>query len=321
MAYLPCGFICPANPAVVGKNFKGFVNLNFFIISRKTKPKVRLCHLLFSLSLYIGVSGQVTVQPVAARYLSLGAYSTQFNDVFGANTNAAALGGLTNGGIGVYGERRFNLEQLNMYSLSAALPTGGGTFGLQGNYYGFSQSNQTMLSLAYGRKIVETVEIGASFHYHTISQAGIYGSSSAITGSLGMLFHLGEKITAGVNAYNPFGAGWSKGGGERLPARYTFGMGFDASEKFFVAAELEKEESQPVNVNLGLHYQMIDQLFVRGGISTQTSAYYAGLGLQLSGFRLDLAMSFHQQLGVSPGLLLLYHFGKNKVENQQLSAK
>jgi hypothetical protein len=262
------------------------------------------------------VFGQVTVQPVAARYLSLGAYSNQFNDVFGAKANAASLSTLKQGGIGVYGERRFNLEQLNMYSLSAALPTSSGTFGLQGNYFGFSQSNQTQLSLAYGRKIVETVEIGAAFHYHTISQAGIYGSSSAITGSLGMLLHLSPKITAGLNAYNPFRASWSKGEEERLPSRYTFGMGYDASEKFFVTGELEKEENQPVNVNLGIHYQLIDQLFIRGGISSQTSSYFAGLGLQLSGFRLDVATSFHPQLGVSPGVLLLYNFGKKKEENE-----
>jgi hypothetical protein len=277
---------------------------------------VRFPCFLISLFGVLPVFGQVAVQPVAARYLSLGAYSNQFNDVFGANANAASLSTLKQAGIGVYGERRFNLEQLNMYNLAAALPTGSGTFGLQGTYFGFSQSNQTRLSLAYGRKIVETVEIGASFHYHAISQAGIYGNSSAITGSLGMLLHLSPKITAGLNAYNPFRATWSKGDGERLPSRYTFGMGYDASEKFFVTGELEKEENLPVNVNLGIHYQLIEQLFIRGGISTQTSSYYAGLGLQLSGFRLDVATSFHPQLGVSPGVLLLYNFGKKKEENE-----
>ncbi len=262
------------------------------------------------------VMGQVTVQPVAAKYLSLGSYSNRFNDVFGAKANPAALSTLKQAGIGVYGERRFNLEQLNMYSLSAALPTASGNFGVQGNYLGFSQSNQTQLSLGYGRKIVETVEIGAAFHYHAISQAGIYGGSSAITGSLGMLMHLSPKITAGLNAYNPFRASWNKGEGERLPSRYTFGMGYDASDKFFATAELEKEEGQTVNVNLGIHYQLIEQLFIRGGIASQTSSYFAGLGLQLSGFRLDVATSFHPQLGVSPGVLLLYNFGKKEEENQ-----
>jgi hypothetical protein len=131
-----------------------------------------------------------------------------------------------------------------------------------------------------------------------------------------MLLHLSPKITAGLNAYNPFRASWSKAQEERLPSRYTFGLGYDASDKFFVTGELEKEESQPVNVNLGIHYQLIEQLFIRGGISSLTSSYFAGLGLQLSDFRLDVATSFHPQLGVSPGVLLLYNFGKKKEENQ-----
>jgi hypothetical protein len=261
---------------------------------------------------------QVAVQPIAAKYLSLGSYSNQFNDVFGAKANAASLSTLKQSGVGVYGERRFMLEELNMYSMSAALRTHSGTFGLSGSYFGFAESNQTQLSLSYGRKIAQTIDIGASFHYHAISQAGIYGNSSAITGSLSMLLHLSEKITAGFNVYNPFRAQWSKTTDEeRLPSRYTFGLGYDASEKFYMTAELEKEEGQEVNVNLALHYQFIPQLFIRGGIASLTSSYFAGLGIQLSDFRVDLATSVHPQLGVTPGVVLLYSFGKKKEEDEK----
>lgn len=264
------------------------------------------------------VRAQVAVQPVAARYLNLGAYSSNFNDVFGARANAAALSRIKQNGAGVYGEKRFMLEHLNMYSLSAALRTGSGTFGLGGSYFGFSQSNQTQLSLSYGRKVTSTIDVGASFHYHAISQAGIYGNSSAITGSAGALLHLSEKITAGLHVYNPFRARWSKTtDAERLPSRYTFGIGYDASDRFYISAELEKEEGQEVNVNLALHYQIIPQLFIRGGITSVTSSYFAGLGIQLATFRLDLATSFHPQLGVSPGVVLLYSFGQKKEDGEK----
>jgi hemolysin activation/secretion protein len=202
-----------------------------------------------------------------------------------------------------------------MYSMSSAFRTNSGTFGLNGSYFGFAESNQTQLSLAYGRKVSSTVDVGASFHYHAISQAGIYGNSSAITGSLSMLWHLSEKIMAGFNVYNPFRAQWSKTtDDERLPSRYTFGLGYDASEKFFLTGELEKEEGQEVNVNLAIHYQLIPQVFIRGGIASLTSSYFAGLGIQLSDFRVDFATSFHPQLGVSPGVVLLYQFGKKSEE-------
>ncbi|MCU0389218.1 MAG: hypothetical protein MUE71_11485 [Chitinophagaceae bacterium] len=263
----------------------------------------------------LGLNAQVAVQPASARYLNLGSYSKKFNDVFGARANAASLTGLQQNGIGVYGERRFMLEELSMYNMATAFRTQSGSFGLSGSYFGFSESNQTQLSLSYGRKVSKTIDIGASFHYHNISQAGIYGNSSAITGSLSMLMHLSEKITAGFNVYNPFRAQWSKtSDDERLPSRYTFGLGYDASDKFYLAAELEKEEGLEVNVNLSLHYQIMQQLFVRGGIASLTSSYFAGLGLMLADFRIDFASSFHPQLGVSPGVVLLYSFGKKKDE-------
>ncbi len=285
----------------------------YALFSPQTETAVRFLGLLSALLGFITVTGQVSVQPIAARYLPLGAYSNKFNDVFGARANAASLSTLKKGGIGVYGEKRYGVENLNMYAMSAALQTNSGNFGVYGSYFGFSQSNQAQLSLAYGRKITQAIDIGASFHYHTINQSGIYGSSSAITGSLSMLLHLSEKITAGFNIYNPFRASWSKvADDERLPARYTFGMGYDASDKFYLTAELEKEESQPLNVNVAMHYQFIPQLFVRGGVASQTSSYFAGLGMVFSDFRLDLATSFHPQLGVSPGVVLMYQFGKNK---------
>lgn len=285
----------------------------YALFSPQTGTAVRFLGLLSALLGFITVTGQVSVQPIAARYLPLGAYSNKFNDVFGARANAASLSTLKKGGIGVYGEKRYGVENLNMYAMSAALHTNSGSFGVYGSYFGFSQSNQAQLSLAYGRKITQAIDIGASFHYHTINQSGIYGNSSAITGSLSMLLHLSEKITAGFNIYNPFRASWSKvADDERLPARYTFGMGYDASDKFYLTAELEKEESQPLNVNVAMHYQFIPQLFVRGGVASQTSSYFAGLGMVFSDFRLDLATSFHPQLGVSPGVVLMYQFGKNK---------
>jgi hypothetical protein len=45
---------------------------------------------------------------------------------------------------------------------------------------------------------------------------------------------------------------------------------------------------------------------------------YAGLGLAWNNLRLDISASYHQQLGVSPGLLLIYNFNsKDNTEVKQ----
>lgn len=260
---------------------------------------------------------QTILQPAAARYLALGAYSTHNVDVYATRSNPASLSQLTQASIAIYGEKRFLLEDLNLYTASFALPTKSGTFAFHGTYFGSSLSNQSQMTLAYGRKITDKIDVGASFHYHQISQAGIYGKASAITGSVGFLLHLTDKIHAGLNVYNPIRAAYGRDKLEQLPSQYSFGVGFDASDKLFATTELVKEENQNLNVNVGFQYQFIRQFFIRAGIATQTTNYFLGLGFRLKDFRLDIATSYHPQLGFTPGLLLLYVFGKKAVESKE----
>jgi hypothetical protein len=265
------------------------------------------------------VMSQAVLQPVSARYLAFGAYSSSNVDIYATRTNAASLAQLQQSAVAVYGERRFMLEDLNYYSGSIGIPTKSGTFALHGSYFGFDLSNQTQLSLAYGRKINNKIDIGAAFHYNHLGQAGIYGSASAVTGSVGILLHLTDKIHAGINAYNPIRVAYKKDEAqeERLASQYSFGFGYDASEKLYLSAELVKEEGQNINVNAGFQYQFVKQFFIRAGIATQTTNYFFGLGFRLKDFRMDLSSSYHPQLGWSPGLLLMYHFGKKKTDSPE----
>jgi hypothetical protein len=90
-------------------------------------------------------------------------------------------------------------------------------------------------------------------------------------------------------------------------------LGYDASDKFLVSAEIEKEEDQPVNVNAGMQYKFLTQLLARIGISSATSSAWLGIGFKLKSFRLDLTAGYHPQLGITPGLLLEFNF--NSKEN------
>ncbi len=179
-------------------------------------------------------------------------------------------------------------------------------------YYGFSDYNETQIGLAYGRKLGTKVDIGAQFNYNAIRISG-YGNASAINFEFGTILHLTEKMHTGIHANNPVGGKFGKNEEEKLPSVYTIGLGYDASEKFFFGAEVVKEEDQPVSVNAGLQYKFIQQLHARMGFSSATSTAWIEVGLNLRSFRIDISSNIHQQLGLTPGLLLLFHF--NKKEN------
>ena len=276
------------------------------------------CRFFYWLLLIPGAfaQAQAVTRPIAAPYLSVFSLSKKQVDVLVARNNPAAHANLPQSSAGIYGERRYMLPDLQLFTASAGLNTSSGNWGLHAGYFGFSEQNQMQLSLAYGRKLSKAIDVGGAFHYQTIRQSGIYGNASAITGSIGILFHLSSQLQAGISAFNPFRAKWSKADEERLPSRYSFGLGMDVSDNFFIGADLVKEENLPTEVQVAFHYKMLSKLFVRGGITTLSPSYFASIGLLLKAFRLDIATSYHPQLGVSPGILLMANLGKKQEDNQ-----
>jgi hypothetical protein len=253
------------------------------------------------------IQAQTLRRPLAAPYTSLGAYSLNHVDVFSFTANQASLAQLKNSSVGLYGERRFLLNELNNYTATIGLTTKTGNFGIKANYSGFSDYNETQLGIAYGRKLGSRLDVGAQFNYSGIQIAG-YGNASAISFEAGTIFHVSEKLHAGVHVNNPVGGKFGKEQQEKLTSVYSFGLGYDASSKFFIIAEIEKEEDQPINVNAGFQYKFIPQLLVRAGMSSATSSAWLGVGVTLRSFRFDITSSYHSQLGLTPGLLFIFNF-------------
>ena len=250
-------------------------------------------------------------RPVAAGYIGPGSYSIKHTDVFSFTANAASLAQLQQAAAGVYGERRFLQEGLNNYTAVIGLPTRSGNFGLKAVYAGSTDYNETQIGLAYARKLGNKMDVGAKFNYNGIRISNGYGSASAVSFEAATVLHLTEKLHTGIHINNPVGGKFGKNQQEKLPSVYTIGIGYDASDKFFIGTEIQKEEDLPVNVNASLQYKFLPQLLARAGVSTATSSVWLGIGLQLQNFRVDLTSSYHQQLGLTPGLLLLFNFGSS----------
>ncbi len=274
--------------------------------SLKTKliPKLTFC-------LFICFVNKIYAQSlrynIAMPYIGLGAYTTKQIDPFSFIGNQAALAQVKVGGVGVYGERRFLLAENNVYGISAAIPTKKGNFGVQVNYAGFANFNEQKAGLAYARSLGSKIDIGVQFNYYGYNVPA-YNNASTVNFEAGAIFHISEKFNAGVHVYNPVSAKLGKTGDEKLASAYKLGIGYDASENFYISSEIVKEENQPLNVTSSVQYQFKKQFFVRAGLRSDNSTGFAGAGFLYKKLRIDIASSFHPQLGVSPGLLLIYNF-------------
>ncbi len=256
-----------------------------------------------------GVKAQLLQQSVS--YTSPFAYSLVHRDVFSIQSNQASLAGQEHVAGAVYSERRFGLNELSNYQGLFALPTSSGNFALAVGYAGSGEFNTTKMGLAYARKLGSFVSIGAQFNYNGLAVKG-YGNDGAVSFATGTILHLSTKLHAGIHLNNPAGGRFGRNGLEKLPAIYTIGVGYDVMDNVFIGAELIKEEDKIVCLNTALHYRFIEKLHARVGVTTATHSLYMGIGIKYQQLRLDVTASFHPQLGITPGLLLVVDLKKKE---------
>ncbi|MEO8762863.1 MAG: hypothetical protein ABI416_01190 [Ginsengibacter sp.] len=271
----------------------------------------------YVLSILVLLNTQLGAQslrrPIAASYIGLGAYSMNHIDVFSFSSNQAALAQIKNPCAGVYGETRFLLNATNMYAAVFAFPTKQGNFGIEADYFGFKNYNETQVGLAYARSLGSRLDIGIKFNYYSF-RIPAYQNSSVVNFEIGAIVHLTEKLNAGIHFYNPVGGRLSKTPDEKLSSAYKFGIGYEASDNFIISAEIVKQEDMPVNVNAGVQYNFLNRFFARVGMASENSSPYAGAGVSWNNLRLDVSASYHPQLGLSPGLMLIVNFKSKEVE-------
>lgn len=247
---------------------------------------------------------------LGARSLSMGGYSTTLKDVWSANNNQAGLGFVNTVSGGISFESRFLLKETSYRAGAFVLPTKFGSFGVSVTSFGYQLYNQNKIGLAYGQKLTEKIAMGVQLNYNNVKLNQDYGQKSTFTGAVGIIADLTNELTLGVHVYNPTRTKFAEYVNERLPTIMKLGLDYKFSEKVFIGVETEKEMDEDALVRVGIEYLPIDILYLRAGVSSNPTLSSFGFGLQLKDFKLDLSTSFHQTLGVTPAISIIYSVSK-----------
>jgi len=235
----------------------------------------------------------------ADTYIDLLPYSRWQHSPLAATVNPAALADAHQFSAGIYGERRYLLEELGNYRLALALPAAGSCFGLIAGYAGGGPRQNGTLALAYARSLGRA-QAGLQFGYHSVS-IGSYGRYNFISTTVGLLLPLSQGLRAGFHVVHSAGPP-----GKQPASVFSAGLGYDASKQFFLGLLISKTEDRAVQVQAGFEYMPKPQLSVHAGIDAATTLFYFGVGIVLQQFRLELSAALHPQLGPTPGMALLY---------------
>jgi hypothetical protein len=243
---------------------------------------------------------------IGARSAGMANASVTLYDLWSVHHNQAGLGWLEEFSAGAFYESKFLLNELSVKGGAIAYPTKSGTFGVSIMSFGYSLYSEGKYGLAYGRKLGENVSAGVQVNYLTTRIANDYGNASALSVEAGVQARLSKKLAIGMHLYNPNRAKITDYNNEKIPTVMRLGLDYKFSNKVFTTVEAQKDIDHPAQLKVGIEYHIVEQLYLRAGISSNPFLNTFGFGLKLQKFQVDFATSIHSTLGFTPQMSLTY---------------
>jgi len=237
----------------------------------------------------------------SAKTEALGGVQSVQQHAFSAIENQAGLATLNSVSIGITGQNQYLLEGLNNFALAAALPTNSGTFGLGIQYQGFKTYTEMKAGIAYGRQLLDNLNIGAQIHAYHLNITN-YGSKTMVNFDLGIQAELTNQLLIGAHIKNPIKINVTEDEQLPIPTSITAGIQYSASNKAKVMVEAEKTVNRDALFKAGLHYQFNEDFTLLLGVTTNPAVFSMGVSWQVQSLEIVLGSTYHTVLGYSPVL-------------------
>lgn len=265
--------------------------------------------LLFPLFVFLFSTATAGDNPVVgARSLGMAGCGTALTgDLWNAQNNQAGLAFIKKFQAGAFYESRFLVSDLGMKAFAAAMPTKAGVFGLEvtslglGNLY-----SENKVGVAYAKSLGPKFSASVQLDYFNTHIGENYGSSSTVCGEFGLIAMPAKNLTIGFHMFNPTRSKLNGGLDERLPVVMRLGTVYRFSDNVFLSVEAEKDVDYKPVIRGGLEYRPVPNFYLRAGAASNPGIMAFGFGIVMKKLRLDIASTFHSQLGFSPSVGLQY---------------
>jgi len=245
-----------------------------------------------------------------ARSMAIAGAGITFADHWACFHNQAALGFIKTTSIGVYTENRYNIKELNSGAIALAIPLKKfGSFGL--SYYIFNNSsiyNRQKYSLAYAKLLGKNFSAGVQFDL-LYTHVNNYDNNLSFCGEIGILYRIHPKWEIGVHVFNLTGANYQKYEKEQIPTIMNIGVGWHLSENTLLVVEIENSTYNNITVRGGIEYEVSKKVAFQLGMRSNPWINTFGFSYKAKNLRINIAMEYHQLLGISPGISFDKYFG------------
>jgi hypothetical protein len=151
--------------------------------------------------------------------------------------------------------------------------------------------------------VMDVAMAGANVKYY-MADSGLGDAATGFGFDLGLLVNLGDMFVIGVNAMDLAGSTieWDSGATDVINGLYKAGLAMKlADDKLVLAADVDFDGTSLGDTHVGMEFQVIDELALRGGVVLTNSFqdYYltVGAGINVAGLYVDAAYILEETLG------------------------
>jgi hypothetical protein len=151
--------------------------------------------------------------------------------------------------------------------------------------------------------VMDVAMVGANVKYY-MADSGLGDGASGFGFDLGLLVSLGDMFVIGVNAMDLAGSTieWDSATTDVINGLYKAGLAMKlADDKFVLAADVDFDGTDLGDTHVGVEFQVIDELALRGGVvlTNNFQDYYltVGAGINVAGLYVDAAYILEETLG------------------------
>jgi hypothetical protein len=190
----------------------------------------------------------------------------------------------------------FGIGELSSVGALALLETPLGALGVSGERFGSGLYREITGTVTLARSF-SGVDLGLGLSLQNISIAG-YGGASAFGVCAGIRGKLTRELAVAASARN-LNAPRIGSSNEELPQDYRAAVSYDPAASLTLTADYAKQTGFEPSANVGVEYRFIEEFCVRFGFSQLPELSSAGVGIRAGMFRVDYALTYHTDLGVS----------------------
>ncbi len=242
------------------------------------------------------------------RYQAMGYTGTALQGIYSLTANPAGLTGIERPTANIAYQHHFLTTDISMQTALLGVPTQLGTFGLAVNRYGLQGAyEESKAGFAYAKEFGANVAVAMLIDYHQLRIPN-YGSNRAFSMDAGLQYQLNNRIRIGMYYANVGNATYDQDVYGVIPSFIRIGTGYLLDNVMIASDVVYDRYSGGFDGHLGIEYDLLKALSLRGGLSFNPMQQYTGFGLVWESLVFDVAATFHPRLGTSPQIGICYAF-------------